>query len=172
MAPDSAPDARTAELYVQSLTPSGCNAAQAAVLRRLDRLVAADALADRRVVVWGTQVGLSTTAARTDPGRYVLDRVAECKNWALSNNVSVGFLFSTREVCSAVTGEAYTALSLPAMVLAEFEGRELVHVTPHRDGGDTVTVRDRLQAIESDGTPGDSLSRDAEAPTPRLAANR
>jgi len=77
------------ELYVRSMLPDGAGSRQEAVIDTLDELERADEIAGYNVIVWGKQIAPESTAANTDEGRYILNRVAEFKQWALSNNVSL-----------------------------------------------------------------------------------
>jgi len=110
------------ELFVRSLSPDSARAPADEHLDRLRRLADRGAI-DLAVTVWGREVGLSTTAARTDPGTAVLDRVAAFRAWADDQGVSVEPFFRTREVRSDLTGEAYDALVLPVACLAEVAWR-------------------------------------------------
>jgi hypothetical protein len=104
---------------------------------------------DLSVSVWGREVGLSTTAARTDAGEFVLDRVAAFREWADAHDVCVETFFETREVDSGLTGESYTALVLPVVCLAEYRDDEVHHVAPYTTGSAVHTVADRISALET-----------------------
>ncbi|MFC7077498.1 HTH domain-containing protein [Haloarcula halophila] len=147
------------ELFVRSMLPDGANERQEAVLDRLERLDREDEIADYNVVVWGKQIAPESAAARTPEGKYILNRVAEFKQWALSNNVSLESFYQTTDVESEVTEEAYTAMVLPVMGLAEYREAELSHVAPCTEGDVVHTIMDRLDAIE-DGRESE-ISRDS-----------
>jgi hypothetical protein len=155
-------DTRRVELFVRSLSPATPNPATAQ-LPRLRRL-ADEGTLDLTVSVWGREVGLSTTAGRTDPGTCVLDRVAAAREWADDNDVSVEPFFETREVDSTLTGESYTALVLPTACLAEYDGDELVHVAPYATDSAVHAVSDRVDALEDAHT-----ESPTDAPAPRAA---
>jgi len=153
-------DTRRVELFVRSLSPGARNPGTTH-LPRLRRL-ADEGTLDLSVSVWGREVGLSTTASRTDTGQYVLDRVAAFREWADASGVCVEPFFETREVESGLTGESYTALVLPATCLAEYREGELCHVAPYTSGSAVHTVADRVRLLE-DGSP--EPPTDAPAPT-------
>jgi len=67
------------------------------------------------VIVRGKQVARDSAAAHTEEGQYILNRVAEFKQWALSNNVSLESFYQTSTVDNEVTEDAYTAITLPVM---------------------------------------------------------
>jgi len=137
------------ELYVRSLLPDGAQNRQEAVVERLQRLDAADEIEDFSVIVWGKQIARESASARTEEGEYILNRVAEFKQWALSNNVSLESFYQRQEVENDVTGDAYTAMVLPVMGLAEYEDGELRHVAPCTDGDVVHTIMDRLEELEN-----------------------
>lgn len=146
------PQGRRLDLYVRSLSPSGARAHQEAVLDRLTRLEAAGHIAGFTVHVWGKQVNTTTAAARTDAGRFILDRVSEFREWARRNGRSLGSFFETRDVASTITGEEYTTLVLPTMTLAEYRDGTLDFVTPCTDGEVVYTVHDRLDRLDAGDT--------------------
>jgi len=134
------------ELFVRSLSPpAGRRPArmQLSGLRRLDEAGAVDL----SVSVWGREVALSTTAARTDAGQSVLGRVAEAREWADERGVCVDPFFETREVTSPLTGEAYTALVLPVACLLEYRESELRHVAPYTTDSAVHSVADRVRTL-------------------------
>lgn len=135
------------ELFVRSLSPDTGRGPQSAVLEELRRLEETDRIDELSVVVWGREIGLSTTAARTETGRTILDRVGSFRSWAAANDRSLEPLLSTREVTSQFTGETHSTLVLPTMLLAEYRDDELHHVTPHETDGTVATVADRLEAL-------------------------
>jgi len=136
------------ELYVRSLLPDGAHDRQEAVVSRLQRLDAEDLIESQSVIVWGKQVSRDSAVADTMEGRYILNRVADFKQWALSNNVSLSSFYRTHPVDSAVTEDPYTAITLPVMGLAEYEDGELVHVAPCTEGEVVHTITDRLERLE------------------------
>jgi hypothetical protein len=135
------------ELHVRSLAPRAGRRRQNAVIDRLDDLESAGRIDEFAVDVWGRQVGLSSAAARTDAGRFVLDRVAEFREWADETGRSVASFFETRRVDSELSGDQYTALVLPSLTLAEYRGGDLAHVAPCSDGGEVTTVSDRIDVL-------------------------
>jgi len=138
---------RRVELFVRSLSPGTGRSPTETQLNRL-RQLADEGSVDLSVSVWGREVGLSTTAARTDAGEFVLDRVASFREWADAHDVCVEPFFETREVESGLTGESYTALVLPVVCLAEYRDDDLCHVAPYTTGSAVHTVADRVSALE------------------------
>ena len=137
------------ELYVRSLLPDGAGNRQEAVIERLQRFEAEGEIEDFSVIVWGKQVAPESAAAHTEEGKYILNRVAEFKQWALSNNVSLESFYQRQRVENDVTGSAYTAMVLPVMGLAEYEDGELRHVAPCTDGDVVHTITERLEGLEN-----------------------
>jgi hypothetical protein len=136
------------ELYVRSLLPDGAYGRQEAVIERLDRLDADDEIEGFSVIVWGKQIARDSAGAHTEEGRYILNRVAEFKQWALSNNVSLESFYQKGTVENETSDETYEAITLPVMGLAEYEDGELVHVAPCTEGETVHTITDRLDRIE------------------------
>jgi hypothetical protein len=136
------------ELYVRSLLPDGAQNRQEAVIDRLDRLDAENEIESYSVIVWGKQIARDSAGARTDEGEYILNRVAEFKQWALSNNVSLESFYQKQIVENDATDEEYTATVLPVMGLAEYDGNELRHVAPCTKGDTVHTIMDRLDRLE------------------------
>jgi len=156
MSEDAAPHI---ELYVRSLLPDGAHERQEAVIEQLERLDREDEIEDFSVIVWGKQIARESAAAHTEEGKYILNRVAEFKQWALSNNVSLESFYQTTEVESEVTDDAYSAMVLPILGLAEYHEGELAHVAPCTKGDVVHTIADRLDGLE-DGQP-PALEQDA-----------
>ena len=141
-------DSRRVELFVRSLSPQSGRSPAVTQLEGL-RALADEGAIDLSVSVWGREVGLSTTAARTDAGQFVLDRVAAFREWADARGVCVESFFETREVESELTGESYTALLLPMVCLAEYRDEKLRHVAPYTTDSAVHTVADRVTALEA-----------------------
>jgi len=136
------------ELYVRSLLPDGAHSRQEAVIERLERLDADDEIEGYSVIVWGKQIARDSAGARTEEGEYILNRVAEFKQWALSSNVSLESFYQKHDVTNDATDEPYSAVVLPVMGLAEYEGEELRHVAPCTEGEEVHTIMDRLDRLE------------------------
>ncbi|MFB6140886.1 MAG: HTH domain-containing protein [Halosimplex sp.] len=136
------------ELYVRSLLPDGAHGRQEAVIERLQKLETEGEIADFSVIVWGKQIARSSAGARTEEGEYILNRVAEFKQWALSNNVSLESFYQKHDVENELTDEPHSAIVLPVMGLAEYDGEELRHVAPCTDGDEVHTIMDRLDRLE------------------------
>ncbi|WP_324663896.1 HTH domain-containing protein [Haloarcula sediminis] len=150
------------ELYVRSMLPDGAGSRQESVLDKLDELEREDEIAGYNVVVWGKQIAPESAAAGTEEGRYILNRVAEFKQWALSNNVSLESFYQRTDVDSEAADSPFEAMVLPVMGLAEYDGDELAHVAPCTDGETVHTIADRLERLEA----GDPPALDQRAATP------
>ncbi|MFB6074180.1 MAG: HTH domain-containing protein [Haloarculaceae archaeon] len=135
------------ELYVRALAAADGRGPQDAILDRVRALTADERIDDFEVRVWGHRIGLSTTTARTDAGRAVLDRLAAFRSWADTAGVSLADAFRVRETTTPVTGECHAVVDLPPFLLAEYREGELTHVTPHVDDGTVRTVADRLATL-------------------------
>ena len=139
------------ELFVRSLSPSGATHQQERILERLDELAAEGHVDDYEVTVWGERVVPDSVAADTPTGENVLDTVDEFGSWATAHGVSVERFYPEQTVESAITGDEFTAISLPVVAMAEYVDGRLHHVTPHE--GETVqTVLGRLDALGTETT--------------------
>jgi hypothetical protein len=134
------------ELYVRSLASRTDR--QERVIEALRRLENTGDICSFQLTIWGEAVGLSTAAVETDRGREVLDTVAAFREWADREGVSLDCAFENRAVTSQLTGEEHATLRLPKMAMAEYEGDEVLSVTPHERDGAVRTVRDRLTTLE------------------------
>jgi hypothetical protein len=137
---------RRLELYVRSL--SGGAAAGEEHARQVRALDRGGRVESGSVVVWGDEVGLTTTAFRTRVGKCILDRIAAFRAWADDRGGAMAPFFETRSVTGEITGESYTAVRLPVACLAEYAGDDLVHVAPYRAGDADCTVGERLRQLE------------------------
>lgn len=144
----SGPSPPRVELFVRSLSPSEARNPVDSQLQRLRTLRTNEDVADLSVSVWGREVGLSSTAVRTDAGEFVLERVAAFREWADRRGVSLEPFFESREVRSELTGEEYATLVLPVSCMAEYEDGRLVHVAPHAADDAVCTVADRIDRLE------------------------
>ncbi|WP_136717174.1 HTH domain-containing protein [Halorientalis salina] len=144
---DTTPEAVTVDLHVRSLVPRAGHTQQNAAIERLDDLESAGLLGAFNVHVWGHQVSLSTAAAQTDAGQFVLDRVERFREWADETGRSIDSFFETRRVESELRNEEYAALVLPSLTLAEYHDDELAFVAPCSDGDAVCTVEDRVDAL-------------------------
>lgn len=136
------------ELYVRSLSPLGARTRQEAVIERLQRLEEADRVDDVHVLVWGRRIDPTSTAAETEQGQFILNRIAEFKQWALANNTTLESFYQTREQSSSVVGDDYTTIVLPKMGLAEYRGEELEQVVPCTGPDGVESVADYLDDLE------------------------
>jgi len=136
------------ELYVRTLSPSGARARQEAVLERLQRLEDEGHIDDFYVKVWGKQIDPTTRAAETDQGQFILNRIAEFKQWALAENTTLESFYQTHEQSSSITGEDHTKIVLPKLGLAEYHGSELAQVAPCTTGDDVYSITDHLDELE------------------------
>lgn len=139
----------TAELCVESLHPTGAQPQLETVIGRLRRLVRAGSLDGFDVTVWGDRIGVSTAAASTGAGESIRSAVEACQEWATEHGRTFRPCFDVRSTRDAITGEEYTVIDLPSMVLVEYVDGAIGHAVPSTDGTVTETVSDRLSALEA-----------------------
>jgi DNA-binding Lrp family transcriptional regulator len=121
----------------------GANDQQNAVVNRLRELDAADLIEGYEVYVWNSRVELSGAETQPDVTVY-----REFSSWADAAGVDIDPFFTVRERESFVDGTA-RELILPVMCLAVRDDGELRTVAPHRNGSETNTVQDCLDALET-----------------------
>jgi len=138
----------TVDLFVRSLSPVGARAEPSKAIDRLDALVGTGRIERYSVYVTGDEVRLSSEVPVHERREFVLDRIAAFRSWAAERGVTLD-AFDRREV-STLTGRRYTVLGLPVMALAESVGGDLGCVAPCSTDDRTVTVEDRLEALERD----------------------
>lgn len=143
---------RTVELYVRSLAPRAAHDRLEDFVDTLETLEARDRIVDYTVHVWGSRIDRTSAAARTEAGQFVTERVEAFTDWACEQGLSMGSFFEEESVESSITGEEYTAMTLPTAALAEYVDGELAFVAPCSNGEAVCTVMDRLEALESNGT--------------------
>lgn len=137
------PAVTAVHLFVRSLSPDADGGRVEELVARLDDL--AEPI-DTTIHVWGDAVGLDEPLAGAPPARFVLQEVADFRDWAARNGAElVGF--ETREANCAFTDHECRMLSLPTVTLAVTRGDDLVGVAPVRVGDDLVTVDDLLDAV-------------------------
>lgn len=156
------------ELYVRSLyTPSAAQR-QESVIESLRRLEEAGDIAAFSVVVWGQHVAPDTDATRTARGQSILDSLNDFEAWAADEGVTLSSFYRTRTVERPLTDTSETVLSLPVMGLAEYEGGELVGVSPCTDDGAVRRVEDHLTDLGERRRPASESDRPLPSGTDAL----
>jgi hypothetical protein len=138
------------DLYVRSLSPRESRRQIEHVVERLERLVADSVLAEYRLIPTGAELPATPDDAVTEYGEFLLHRIGVFEDWAAANGRSLGKLFERRTVFSRFTDEEHDAVSMPTMVMAEYDGTSLRFVAPCQDGAERVSVLDRLDALAMD----------------------
>jgi hypothetical protein len=136
------------ELFVRSLAPSGSRSGEEVVVERLQRLEADGVVDDLTVHVTGKQVCPGTATADTEPGRFLLGRLAAFERWADRTGRSLKPFFEHVEGAETIDGTDCSGIRFPAIALATYRGDELVAVAPVSDGAAVESVSDRLDALE------------------------
>lgn len=153
------------ELYVRSLLPRGACESQEAIVDRLQELADEGAVDAVDVTVWGRGIATSTAAA-TEVGRELQQRVEQFTGWAGERGLTLRPRFERRSVSSRLTDESYDAIYFPAMAVAAFRNDDLAFVAPSADGTTVYTVEDVLAAFER-GIDPDRLPVEGSARTAR-----
>lgn len=135
------------ELFVRSSVPAAARDSQSSVRERLRALEADGAIAEATVRTWEKRVPVGAGDERGTHRTY-----AAFDDWARRRGVSLAPFFDTRECHSSITGESHTALVLPVMSLAVYEGDRLSAVFPHADEDRSYTVSEALDALGTDET--------------------
>lgn len=136
------------ELYVRSLTPDGPRPAIESIVVRLQRLDAAGAIDELAVQVTGRKVCPESATAATEPGQFLLERVASFHAWADRTGRSISSAFVRHEGVSGIDGSDHSGVTFPTMALAEYADDDLRFVSPAVEGATVHTVGDRLDVLE------------------------
>lgn len=140
------------ELYVRSLSPPDSRTRIESIVSRLEDLVQDDTISRFRVLPTGSELPATPADAVTDYGAYLLGRIAVFQEWATATGRSVDSLFDRRTVSSSFTGEEHDTISLPTVLMAEYEGSALRFVSPCSEGDEYLTVLERLEDLAAEGT--------------------
>lgn len=143
---DGAGGAVTLELYLRSLGSGPARPQQEAAVERIERLAEAGAIGGYTVVPWGDGITPSGAVARTDAGRFILDRIDAFEAWA--DRVGSTVPFECRHSSASLVDEGCEEIVLPRMVLATIDDEGLRDVVPFTADGASYTVDDRLLAHE------------------------
>lgn len=151
---DSRGEPTRVELCVESFHPSGAVSRLEESVERLRELEAAGRIDEFDLVVWGDRLGTATRVAGTDAAERVRERIRACTEWAEANGRTFRPNFDVRRTDNEFTGESYTAIDLPSMLLVEYEGNAVSHVAPSSDGTSTRSVTDRLRTLAAEAREG------------------
>lgn len=133
---------RRIEFFVRTELPKPAEDQSALLGRRLERLDDRDVAVDVTRREWPERVPVG------DCDGWIRDTYLAFTDWADRNGTELTPFFSTRE-CYTPDRETYTDwLVLPAFCLAVYEDGELNTVYPHKDGTETRTVEDAIDALE------------------------
>lgn len=145
----SLPESRARlELYVRSSAPSVARERQTATVERLRALDTGERIESVAVRTWQKRIPIGE---RARPAGETHRTYTAFEDWARAHGAELRPFFDTRECHSPITGESHTALVLPVMCLAVYEGDRLRSVFPHASDGRTYAVGDALDALETDG---------------------
>lgn len=150
------------ELYVRSLAPRAARERLERVVGRLEHLEETERIGDVSVRVTGKAIPATPADTVTDYGAFLCNRVAVFREWAGLTNRSLDACFERRTVHSAFTGDEYDAIVWPEIVLAEYVSGDLRFVAPCEQGEESVTVEDRLVALEAVTPPADRAGPPAD----------
>lgn len=139
-----------AELWIRSFAPVGGDERQETAVQRLQTLADEDRLADLTVRMWGKKMRRSSAAAYTEEGQVVFDRFEEFREWAAGEGRSLEPFFEERTERCEFTDEEDGVVVLPSVALAEYRDDELVHLAPHADGEERVSVRERIEQLRGE----------------------
>jgi hypothetical protein len=129
---------RRIELWLQP-TPGGRSYDDA--VTRLAGLSLRGVIDEFAVETWGKGIDLSTDDLRDEHEQRVRERVSTFKQWAREHDTTIPDFEERRVVGEGRMGREYVVQSLPGALLAEFEGEEVVTVTPCTAGTDCITRR-------------------------------
>jgi len=139
------------ELFVRSLEPGPGRSRQEAIVERVQSLDRAGEIETVDLYVTGDCVCPNATAAATDIGQLLLERVQRFQDWADAQDVGLaGF----REQCidSSITGKKISRVRFPQLCIAVFSDDEVELVAPCV-GEREYTVPDTLNWLSQSAQP-------------------
>jgi hypothetical protein len=134
------------ELYRRSIVPSVARERQTATVERLRALNATERIEAVTMHSWEKQISIEENQHKEGETHHVY---AAFEDWAHEYGVNLSPSFQTRECYSSITGESHTAVVLPILCLAVSTGNRLHAVFPHADEGETHSVGDALNTLET-----------------------
>ncbi|THE63266.1 hypothetical protein D8Y22_19065 [Salinadaptatus halalkaliphilus] len=152
------PASRTVELWIRGCTSPAPDSNQERALDTLEQLDERGVVEGVTVGVWGDTFESSSLSEQVSQLERIQSRLEAFEAWAAENDRRLEPCFRRRQTHSQLTGANREVWRLPAVALAEFDGDDLVHVAPCRDGDRTVDIFDRLEVLES-GTGSETVVR-------------
>ena len=139
----------TVELWIRSFAPTSAGPTQERALERLDELESNAPIESIEVGVWGKEVEVDRPerAMRIPQLCRIESRLEAFETWAARTGRQLGPFFRNTRIESSITGESHDVWRLPTIALAEFDGDDLLHVAPCRDGDRTIDVFDRFESL-------------------------
>ncbi|ADB61565.1 hypothetical protein Htur_2691 [Haloterrigena turkmenica DSM 5511] len=140
------------ELWIRSFAPASAGPTQERALEQLSDLESQAPIESVDVSVWGKEIEVDRPErAMQIPQLCRIERRLEAfENWAARTGRRLEPFFRNTHVESSITGESHDVWRLPTIAVAEFDGDELLHVAPCRDGDRTIDVFDRLETLLED----------------------
>lgn len=139
----------TVELWIRSFAPTSAGPTQERALDRLDDLESKTPIESVEVGVWGKEVEIDRPerAVGIPQLQRIESRLEAFETWAARTGRQLEPFFRNTRIESSITGESYDVWRLPTIAVAEFDGDDLLHVAPCRNGGRTIDVVDRLESL-------------------------
>lgn len=141
----------TVELWVRSFETVTTGGRRERAIERVERLETSSAVETATVAAWGRAIEESDRLEGVPQLRAVRRRLEAFDEWADRTDRELTPFFRRNRAESAITDRSTVVRRLPVLALAEFDGDELLHVAPCREGERTIDVFDRLAALEAEG---------------------
>lgn len=130
---------RRVEFFSRASVPRVVRDRPSSIVERLDRLDSEGRVGSVETHTWPEELCPVEGA--------VADRYEEFDAWADANGVALDPFFETRECRCLASDRSDTALVLPVLCLAVYEGGDLRAVYPHATGDGVRTVDDGIAAL-------------------------
>ena len=140
-------DPTTVELWMRSFAPTATGPKHVRALETLETLEGVETVDSVSIHVWGAAFERLDRERRIPQLERIETTLDAFERWATQAGRDLEPFFRTRRVESTFTDESFVVCRLPTLALAEYRGEDLVHVAPSCDGGRTVDVLDRLEAL-------------------------
>lgn len=128
------------------------------VVDRLESLQSSGDIDRFRVRSWPQRVDVD------GPNEDLVTVIERFQQWADDAGVSFGSAFERWTYNRSFTDESGELVSLPTVVLAVYEGDELVEVSPHQADGELRTVDETLTELEERSEPAERRRAPVDEP--------
>ncbi|AFK18651.1 hypothetical protein E6P09_07705 [Haloferax mediterranei ATCC 33500] len=141
-------ETRKAELWIRPIR-DGLGEEHQSLVVRLERLINEGLLDDMCIRTWDHDVDVESDVAPTKRDALIRERLAECEQWAQTEDVDLPSIEEHATVGSGRMGPSHDTVVLPQTLVVLFRGEEIEAVYPYERDGQKKTVADWVEDAES-----------------------